>query len=172
MNTYSKLNLDDIRLSQTSRIIRLAIGAMLIAIPMTHGGALGALAILPLLAIYPVLTGILGFGLVELLVANNQSRTKHQSPQVNVARSSLFIVGTGLIAFVMGSATAPAWLALVAIVPILMAILGSDIVGKALLTRRTLQVMNKTGATIVHAQTSSMPGQGNVFEQHNPKQAA
>lgn len=172
MNTYIRINLDDLRLSVTSRLIRLVIGAILIAIPMTQTEALGAMAILPLLGIYPVLTSILGFSLVEVLVICNLLRTERPPLQVKVARTCLFILGTGLIAYVMGNEVAPAWLALVAIFPVLMGLLDSDLVGKALLTRRALEAMDKTTATILYAQTPRKPLQGNVSEPHKPKQAA
>lgn len=172
MNTYPQFNLDDLRLSLTSRFIRLVVGTLLIAIPMIQSNALGTLAVLPLLAIYPVLTAILGFSLVEVLVVSNLSRRERSSRQIKFARTSLFVLGTGLIAYVMGSAAAPAWLALAAIVPILMAILDSDLAGQVLATRRALQVMSKTSATVVHAHPSHIPTHSELFDEHNPKQAA
>lgn len=172
MKIYTQLTMNDLRLSFMSRLIRLAIGALFIAIPMIQGGILDITAVLPLLAIYPIITGILGFGLIELLVFCNQRRTERPPQQVKVACTGLFIAGIGLIAFVMVSDVAPAWLALVAIYPILMAITGTDLIGKSLLTRRILQVMNKPTAKIVYAQSPKTPEQENISKLHNPKQAA
>lgn len=172
MNTYPQLTLNELRLSQASRTIRLVIGTLLIAIPMMQSSTLGTLAVLPLLAVYPVLTGILGFSLMELLVVRYRRQSGHQPRRVIFARTSLFIFGTGLIAYVMGSEIAPAWLALVAIFPILMAVLGTDLVSNVLLTRRVLQASGKSIATIVQAQPTNVLIQDDAFKQHSPKQAA
>ena len=171
MNTYTQSNPEIAKLSMPSRIIRLALGTVLLAIPLAHSGMLDVLAVLPLLAIYPILTGILGYGLLELLVANQRSieRPPHL---VITARASLLVLGSGLIAFVMASATAPAWLALFAIVPILMAVLDVELLGEVLATRRALQTKWGAANTAIPAQLFSMPTRSASSEEHHPKQAA
>ena len=47
-------------LSTTSRVFRIVAGSILIGITMNATGHLGFLALLPLLAIYPIATGIVG----------------------------------------------------------------------------------------------------------------
>lgn len=171
MNTNPQFSLEDLRLSLTSRVSRLAIGALLLAIPMTQNGVLGELAVLPLLAIYPLLTAILGFGLVEVLLVNRR-RDKPQTWLVKAARACLVILGSSLIAFVMVSEVAPVWLALLAIFPILMAVVGSDFVGEALAVRRTLQTVEKDIPLTVHTRLLHMPMRGKAHEAHNPQKAA
>jgi hypothetical protein len=134
MNTYEQYNLEAEKLSMTSRIARIAIGAVLLAVPMSYSGVLGALAFLPLLAIYPILTGLLGYGFLELLVVNEE-RIARPLRMSMVSRTISLVIGAGLIAAVMATPAVPVWLALVGIFPVLMGILGSDLVGEGIVTR-------------------------------------
>jgi hypothetical protein len=148
MNTKIRLNRDDLRLSLMSRLIRLAIGTLLFAVPYIQNDPPAIMAVLPLLAIYPILTGILGFGLVEVLAISNQCRSESPPRQVKVVCICLFTFGTGLIAFVMGNDMLPAWLALAAMFLLLVAILGLDKIGNLLFNKRTLQAKNETTKAI------------------------
>lgn len=49
------------RLTLTERIARVAVGAGLLSTMVAADGALGWAAVLPLLAVYPVLTGVMGY---------------------------------------------------------------------------------------------------------------
>jgi hypothetical protein len=122
----------------SSRIARIAVGAILLAIPMSYNGVLGALAYLPLVAIYPILTGLLGYGFVELLNVS-KVRIERFVRLGNVSRTISLAIGAGLIAAVMATPAVPVWLALVGIFPVLMGILGSELVGESIVTRRALQ---------------------------------
>ena len=144
MNTKTQLNRDDLRLSLMSRLIRLVIGTLLFVVPYIQIDPPAIMAILPLLAIYPIFTGILGFGLVEVLAVSSQCRSENPPRQVKVVCTCLFTLGTGLIAFVMGNEMLPAWLALAAIFLLLIAILGLDKIGKIIFSKHTLQTRDKT----------------------------
>ena len=102
------------------------------------------MAVLPLLAIYPILTGILGFGLVEVMAVSNRCRSEGPTRKVRLSCTCLLTVGTCIIIFVMGNEILPAWVALAAMFLLLMAILGLDQIGKILLSRRGLEVKNKS----------------------------
>lgn len=144
MKNYKKLSKNDLRLSLTSRIFRLAIGALLFAIPLIQHDAPAVMAVLPLLAIYPTLTGILGFGLVEVMDVSNRCRSEGPSKKVKLSCTCLLTVGTGIIIFVMGNEILPAWVALAAMFLLLMAILGLDQVGKIFFGKRALETKNES----------------------------
>jgi multidrug transporter EmrE-like cation transporter len=171
MNTDAQYNLEAAKLSMLSRSTRIALGALLLAIPMAQSGLLGALAVLPLLAIYPILTGILGYGFVELLAVNKR-RLERPAHLVKAARASLIVLGIGLIGIVMFSETAPVWLALLGIFPILMGLLDSDLLGEAVVTRRALQASSKGEATFAQTHQLHKPTRTSVAEEFSPKQAA
>lgn len=171
MNTDTHTDLESVKLSTFSRLARLTVGALMLAIAMTQSEVLGTVAILPLLAIYPILSGILGYGLLELLFIN-QHRIERPTHLVMAARASLFVLGASLIAFAMASETALSWLALLAIFPVLMALLGSDLLGEAMATRRALQDMRKTVVPAGKARLINMPRHTAATQEHHPKQAA
>jgi hypothetical protein len=98
MNTT--LNLNDIKLSPASRSSRMAIGILLLAIPVAQDGTVGVLSVLPLLAIYPILTSILGFSLIEVL-ALSKRHDKPQTGLAKLARTNLFLLGTGTLSLLL-----------------------------------------------------------------------
>ena len=59
-------------LSTASRIRRIVVGSVFIGIAMNAAGPLGYLTLLPLFAIYPILTGLLGEDPIDGLLANWQ----------------------------------------------------------------------------------------------------
>jgi hypothetical protein len=137
MTTFHQFNGKTQKLSTVSRISRLVAGTVLLAIPMSTNGVLGSLAFLPLLAIYPILTGILGYGLVQMLIAEH--RTAKQSALVpGATRTGLLVLGVGLIGSVLVG-SAPAWVALLGIFPVLMGTLGIGLVSDAPVLRRATQ---------------------------------
>ena len=171
MNTETHYNLESAKLSMLSRITRIAVGTLLLAIPMTHNGVLGALAVLPLVAIYPILSGLIGYGLVELLAVNRR-RLERPVRLLKTARASLLLLGTGLIGTVMISETAPVWLALLGIFPILMGLLDSDLLGEAVVTRRALQRPSQSETTFAQTHQLHKPTPASVNEGFSPKRAA
>lgn len=171
MNTETQYNLEAVKLSMPSRITRIALGALFLAIPMAQSGVLGALAVLPLLAIYPILTGLLGYGFVELLAVNRR-RLQRPARLLKTARASLLVLGIGLIAIVMFSETAPVWLALLGIFPMLMGLLDSDLLGEAVVTRRALQGTSKGISAVAQTHTLHKPIPVSDSKGFNTKQAA
>ena len=138
MNTYEQSNLEAEKLSTISRITRIAFGVALLAFTMTYSGVLGVVAVLPLIAVYPILTGILGYGLVELALV----RGRHAERPASLRRTSRainVILGVSLIGVVMAGVTQQAWLALLGIYPILLGVLGTNLLSEAFTTRRALQ---------------------------------
>lgn len=171
MNTYEQFNVETGKLSMFSRLSRLLLGVLLLAIPMGHSGMLHSLAVLPLLAIYPILTSVLGCSLVKVLFAN--SRPLAQPPRrVKFARGSLLALGIGLIGSVLLSPTAPVWLALLGIFPVLMGALDSDLLGKAVMPAHARQTQDRKQATPLQAQQPSKPMHPAVTEELHTKQAA
>jgi hypothetical protein len=82
MNTGAK------NLSAFDRLSRLALGYALIGIAYFHGGFLGLLALLPLVAIYPMMTAAVGFCPVEGTIKRGFSPVSASSRAPIVARSS------------------------------------------------------------------------------------
>jgi len=115
-------------LTNTQRYARAAAALIMLGYPMVTAAApLGIVAILPLLAIYPMFTAVVGWDPVRYVL--NDSR---QTLGVNqtVARTGLVVVGTGLIAATMLTTVNPiggiAILALLGILPIFVAIFGEN----------------------------------------------
>lgn len=147
MNTFDQINVEAAKLSLFSRFTRLVLGALLLGFPMSHQGELGAMTLLPLLAIYPILSAAIGYGLVSVLISSRTriNRTAHLG---TVTRVLLVALGAGLIGSVMAGAALPVWVALLGIAPILAGVLGSDLAGEAVVTQTALKLV---GGTAVHA---------------------
>jgi hypothetical protein len=117
-------------LSNVSRAVRLVLGVGLILYTMlTAVTPLGWLAILPLAAIYPMLTALEGWDPVKYLIQNKA--VVRFSRNLNPAlRVGLGVFGAALIGIVMfspASVTASlAWLALAAVYPLYAAITGQE----------------------------------------------
>jgi len=137
MHTYEQENFEAEKLSPISRITRIVFGVALVAIAMSHSGVLGALAVLPLLAIYPILSGIIGYGLVEqLFMQGHSERPVHITRAIHVSK---VVLGVVMIGAVMSGVTSQTWLALLGIYPILSGGFGLSLLGEAVRTRRVLQ---------------------------------
>jgi len=118
------------QISYTNRVNRVVIGAGLIAITMFSSGPLGYLALLPLLAIYPLATGMIGEdpidGVITRWFENYDQYTFRPS-----SRAALLFVGAGAIGMVMLNPTnlaATGWLTLAAVYPIMAGMFGEDLV--------------------------------------------
>ena len=63
--------------SKGGRIARIAVGLALVYSTVFQAGTLGLAAVLPLLAIYPILTGVLGWDpVVQLVARKSQNRAR------------------------------------------------------------------------------------------------
>jgi hypothetical protein len=111
--------------------------------------------VLPLLAIFPILTGILGYGLVDLLSVN-EARIQAPLRLGKVSRTVSLLIGVGFIAAVMATPAVPAWLALVGIFPVLTGLLGAELVSEGVVTRRALQRLGIVETA--HVQAHPMSG--------------
>lgn len=171
MNTYQQSNLDAEKLSSVSRVTRIAFGVALLAFTMTYNGVLGVLAVLPLIAVYPILTGILGYGLVELALV----RGRHAERPASLRRTSRVIhviVGVALIGAVMAGVTQQAWLALLGIYPILLGALGTNLLSEAFATRRVLQGAGRVYQMGSQAQRPGNKARAAVTAHHHAQKAA
>lgn len=147
-------------LSTASRVRRLITGSVMIGIVMNVTGPLGYLALLPLLAVYPLLTGMIGEDPLNGLLANWQGGFEGKSfaPSTRVA---LLLLGAVAIAALMVSpdgAGLRSWLAIAALYPIMMGLFGEDLVTIALGFGRN--------------QPSPAPRQGQVVTAFTPKVTA
>ena len=123
------MNTHQAQLNISNRIARIAIGAGLIGIVMATSGPLGYLALLPLLAVYPLLTGMLGEDPIDGIVTNWFGGYAGHSfrPSTRVA---LLVVGAGAIGIVMGnpySVSALGWIGLLSVYPIMAGLFGEDL---------------------------------------------
>lgn len=127
MNTiYTNFQQDLGELSRGQVILRIVIGATLILYSLSYAGNFANVAWLPLLAVYPVFTGIIGvdpFYLVWQKIFG--TRTEYSV----ISRGLLIATTATLIGIVMFSHGELGWrgiLALIAVYPALAAIIGKD----------------------------------------------
>ena len=90
------------KLNMTSRISRILIGSVMIGIIMSANGPVGFLTLLPLIAIYPLMTGLLGEDPINGLFARWQGGFNGHcfKPSTRIA---LLAVAAGAIGVVMTS---------------------------------------------------------------------
>jgi len=127
MNTKITQN-PNINLTASSRAARLVVGTSLIAVVMSAHGALGLLAVLPLIAIYPIFTGAIGFDpLREICRGQRVSDCLLHLPRAaRIASGAIGILMLGSVFMVSG---APGWLILLplmAVYPVFLAVFGEE----------------------------------------------
>lgn len=120
-------------LSTASRVRRIVTGGAFIAIAMSASGPLGYLTLLPLLAIYPILTGLFGEDPLDGLLANWQGGFEGRCfrPSTRVA---LLVVGVAAIGVMMVSPEhvgVRALLAFAAVYPVMAGLFGEDLISLA-----------------------------------------
>jgi hypothetical protein len=89
-------------LSTASRVRRIITGSVLIGITMSAAGLVGYLALLPLVAIYPILTGLFGKDPIDGFVASWQGGFEGQCFRPST-RIGLLLMGAMAVAFIMFS---------------------------------------------------------------------
>jgi len=119
-------NQGDIRPGQ--RLLRAGVAATMILYPLVTGVTpLGWVALLPLIAIYPMFSAIVGWDPVRFILSASDEML---GVNRTVARVGLTVIGTGLISATMLVDTNPLGglviLALLAVLPILAAIFGEN----------------------------------------------
>lgn len=123
MNTYQS------QLNSINRTVRILIGAVFIGVVMATSGSLGYLTLLPLLAVYPLITGLVGEDPIDGLVTNWRGGYQDHCFRPS-SRVALLAVGVGAIGFVMGnpqSAASLGWIALAGVYPIMAGLFGEDL---------------------------------------------
>lgn len=114
-------------LTAVERFTRAAAALVLLLYPMlTAQPTLGLIALLPLIAIYPMFTAVVGWDPVRYVLTNSEAVGINQK----VARTGLVIIGTGLIGATMLTSVNPlgglAVLALLGTLPLFIAIFGEN----------------------------------------------
>ena len=114
-------------LTPAQRYARAAAALVMLIYPMTTvASPLGLVALLPLIAIYPMFSAVVGWDPVRYVLTGN----KYLGISQTVARAGLVIIGTGLIGATMFSTVNPLGglivLALLGIVPVFVAIFGEN----------------------------------------------
>jgi len=116
-------------LSAGSRAVRLVIGAALIAEVMTTGQTpLGLLAVLPLLAIVPIFTGLTGWDPIKEL-CREERITQCLLHLPNTARMVIGGIGILMLGSVFMTSGAPGWLLvlpLLSVYPVFVAVIGEE----------------------------------------------
>lgn len=118
-----------IELSTPSRVSRVVVGSLFIGIVMSSNGQLGYLTILPLLAIYPILTGIMGEDPLDYLFADWKGGFEGEcyNPSSRIALVGLGGLAVGAVMLSPENVGIRAFLALVSVYPILAGLFGEDL---------------------------------------------
>lgn len=120
-------------LSTASRVRRIITGSVFIGIAMSATGPLGYLTLLPLLAVYPLLTGMIGEDPIDGLLANWEGGFEGECFRPS-SRVALLVLGAGAIGALMLSPEnvgIRALLAIAAIYPIMAGLFGEDLISLA-----------------------------------------
>ncbi len=142
-------------LNTAARVRRIAIGSAFIGIVMNTAGPLGYLAVLPLLAIYPILTGLFGEDPLDGLLANWQGgfEGKCFRPSSRVALLVLGGTAIGVIMLSPENVGVSAALALVAVYSIMAGLFGEDLFRVAL-TRKGQPDVHPSVVEIEHREAT------------------
>ena len=121
-------------LSTAARIRRIVTGSVFIGIVMNATGPLGYLTLLPLLAVYPLLTGMIGEDPIDGLFANWQGGFEGECFRPSSRVALLVLGGTAIGALMISpeSMGVRALLALASIYPIMAGLFGEDLVSVTL----------------------------------------
>ena len=117
------------QLNIVNRITRILVGTGLIGFTMAASGPLGYLTLLPLLAVYPLMTGLVGEDPIDGVVTHWLGGYKDHCFRPS-SRVALIAVGVGAIGIVMGNPQSVAslgWIGLVSVYPIMAGLFGEDL---------------------------------------------
>ena len=120
-------------LSTSARVRRIVTGSIFIGIVMGSTGPLGYLTLLPLLAVYPILTGMIGEDFLDGLLANWEGgfEGKCFRPSSRVALLVLGVAAIGAIMVSPENVGVRALLAIAAVYPIMAGLFGEDLISMA-----------------------------------------
>ena len=157
-------------LSNASRVRRIITGSVFIGILMNATGPLGYLTLLPLLAVYPLLTGMIGEDPIDGLLANWQGGYQGECFRPS-SRVALLILGGAAIGALMVSPEnvgIRGLIALVAVYPIMAGLFGEDLVSRALsFGNKKQQVPVTRTATVHRVRKTVVVGQHAVPARHH-----
>jgi hypothetical protein len=120
-------------LSTASRVRRIITGGVLISIAMSATGPMGYMALLPLVAIYPILTGLFGKDPIDGIVGNWQGGFDGRCFRPST-RIGLLVMGAVAVAFIMFSpdyVAIRALLALASVYFVMAGLFGEDLISLA-----------------------------------------
>lgn len=146
------------KLNMTNRMTRILIGSSMVGITMAASGSLGYLTLLPLLAIYPLMTGLLGEDPVNGLFARWQGGYNGHSLKP-FARTVLLAVAAVAIGVVMtspeGAVSVAGIITLFSVFPVMAGLFGEDLVtalfnGEGRVTLRTTEMIEDEPGTVHH----------------------
>lgn len=123
MNTHQS------QLNSINRTVRILIGMGFIGAVMATSGSLGYLTLLPLLAVYPLITGLVGEDPIDGLVTDWLGGYEDHCFRPS-SRVALLAVGVGAIGVVMANPQSVAslgWIALASVYPIMAGLFGEDL---------------------------------------------
>jgi hypothetical protein len=155
MDTTSKQS----KLSTASRVRRIVTASVLIGIAMNSSGVLGYLTLLPLLAIYPLLTGIIGEDFIDALLPCWQGGFEGRCFRASTRVALLVLGGAAIGAMMMSPENVGirGILALGAMYPIMAGLFGEDLIsrafgfgGKQATTVSARQAERRSGAVVTH----------------------
>jgi hypothetical protein len=120
-------------LNTASRVRRIITGSVFIGIVMSATGPVGYLTLLPLLAVYFLLTGMIGEDPLDGLLANWQGGFEGECFKPSTRVALLVLGGVAIAALMMSpeSVGIRALLAIVAVYPIMAGLFGEDLVSLA-----------------------------------------
>ena len=121
-------------LSTASRLRRIITGSVFIGIVMNASGSLGYLVLLPLLAIYPILTGLFGEDPLDGLLAKWRGGFESECfrPSTRVALLTLGGVAIGVMMVSPENVGIRALLAIASLYPVLAGLFGEDLLSLSL----------------------------------------
>jgi hypothetical protein len=121
-------------LSTASRVRRVITGSVFIGIVMNASGPLGYLTLLPLLAVYPILTGLFGEDPIDGLLANWQGGFEGRCfrPSTRVGLLALGVAAIGAMMLSPDHIGIRALLAFASLYPVMAGLFGEDLISLAL----------------------------------------
>lgn len=153
-------------LSTASRVRRVVAGSVFIGVAMSATGLLGYLALLPLFAIYPILTGLLGEDPIDGLLANWQGGFEGRCfrPSTRVGLLALGAAAIGVMMLSPEHVGVRALLAFAAMYPLMAGLFGEDLVSVALGLGREKQTTERVSPRVV--KTVHRPRKAAVAHHH------
>ena len=163
-------NIKQSELSTAARVRRIITGSVFIGIVLNATGPLGYLTLLPLLAVYPLLTGMIGEDPIDGLLANWQGGFEGECFRPSSRVALLVLGGAGIGALMMSpeSVGIRGFLAIAAIYPIMAGLFGEDLLSVALSLGGGKQGASEPRVATVHrVRKTAVVGQRTAAAHHH-----